>query len=86
MLPKQAAARRLEPDEAELRPFALRKFWNRLAEDDVLEVRCLLMIGERCFACEHLIEEVFSRLGQVLMDLEFLHAGLALRLRQEIFQ
>ena len=44
------------------------------------------MIGERRFAGEHLVEEVLARLGQVLVDLELLHAGLALRLRQKFFQ
>jgi len=51
-----------------LGPFALRKLWHRLADDDVLEVRGLLMIGEPRFAREHLIAEVFSWLGRICFN------------------
>ena len=65
----------LTSDEAELRAFALRQLWNRLAYDDVLEVCGLLVIGECSLAGEHLVEEVFSRLGQVLVNLESFTPG-----------
>ena len=77
---------RLTSDEPELRPLAFGEFRNRLPDDDVLEVVGLLMLGEGGFAREHLVEEEFPRLGDVLVDLELLDAGLALRLRQEVFQ
>src|ERR1700675_1321391 len=41
-------------DETELRPLALGKFGDSLADDDVLEVVGLLMVGECCFAGEAL--------------------------------
>lgn len=44
------------------------------------------MIGKRRFTCEHLVEEEFPRLGDVLVDLELLHARLPLRLRKKVFQ
>ena len=93
MIPARRLAkirRRAEPtrasNEAELRPLALCQFWNRLSDDDVLEVRGLLVVGECRLAGEHLVEEEFPRLCDVLVDLEFLHAGLLLRLRKKIFQ
>src|ERR1700760_2183208 len=46
----------------------------------------LLVLGERGLAGEHLVEEEFVRPGGVLVDLEFLDAGLLLRLRQELLQ
>src|SRR3954447_19794405 len=73
-------------DKPELRPLPLCKLRNCLRHDDILEVRRLLMVGKRRFAGEHLVEEVLSRLGQILVDLELLYAGLALRLRQKILQ
>ena len=44
------------------------------------------MLGKRRFACEYLVEEEFPRLGDVLVNLELLHARLALRLREKVFQ
>jgi hypothetical protein len=64
----------------------LASFRDRLTDDDVLEVVGLLMIGKRRFAREHLVEEEFPRLGDVLVDLELLHARLALRLRRKSFR
>src|SRR5205814_3869428 len=76
----------LNSDEAELRPLAPGEFRNRLAEDNILEMVGLLMLGEGRFTCEHLIEEEFPGLGDVLVNLERLDARLALRLRQKIPQ
>jgi hypothetical protein len=69
-----------------LLPLALGEFWDRLTDDDVLEVVGLLVIGERRFAREHLLEEEFPWLGDVLVDLERLDARLTLRLREKVFQ
>ena len=76
----------LASDEPELRTFAFGQFPHRLSDDDVLEVRRLLVIGESCFACEYLVEEVFVAARPGLVDLEFLHAGFALCLRKEFPQ
>ena len=46
----------------------------------------LLVVGKRRFSREHLVEEEFLRLCDVLVDLEFLYTGLLLRLRKKILQ
>src|SRR3984957_13889784 len=70
----------------ELRAFALGELWNRLPDDDLLEMPGLLVVGEGGFAGEHLVEEELLRLRRVLVDLEFPHAGFLLRLRKKILQ
>ena len=55
-------ASRLTSNEPELRPLAPGEFWDRLPDDDVLEVVGLLMLGEGGFTREHLVEEEFPRL------------------------
>src|SRR3954453_6383020 len=57
---------------------------HRLLEDQGLKVRRVGMLGERRLVPEDLVEEELRRLGQRLMDLEGEHAGLGLRLRQEL--
>jgi len=73
-------------DKPELRPFAFRELRDRPSDDDFLEMPGLLMVGECGFPGEHFVEKEFRRLGQVLVDLEFLYAGLLLGLRQELLQ
>ena len=67
-------------------PLAFCEFRNGLTDDDVPEVVGLLMIGESRFAREHFVEKEFARSFDVLVDLEFLHARLALRLREKVLQ
>src|SRR4051794_9333968 len=65
--PREARAEtRLNSDEPELGSLALGEFGDGLADDDVLEVVGLLVIGEGCFIGEHLVEEELARLGDVL--------------------
>jgi hypothetical protein len=73
-------------DKPELGPLALGQFRDCLPDDDILEMPGLLVIGEGRFTGEHFVEEKFVRLGRVLVDLEFLHAGFLLGLRQEFLQ
>ena len=49
-------------------------------------MRGLLVGSERGLILEDFVEEELLRLGQRLVDLEGLHAGLALGLRQEALQ
>jgi hypothetical protein len=46
----------------------------------------LLVIGKRRFAREHLVEEEFPRLGDVLVNLEMPSRRARVRLRQKILQ
>ncbi len=51
-----------------------------------LKCGSLLMLGERRLSREHLVEEEFPRLRDVLVNLELLHARLLPRLRKKILQ
>src|ERR1041384_8716103 len=67
-----------------LRAFALGEFRHRLAHDQRLEVIGLLMLGEGRLVLEDLVEEELWRLAGRRVDLERLHARLALGLWQEL--
>src|SRR5258707_6987 len=69
-----------------LGPIPLGERGQRLARDQRLEVVVMLVLGERRLILEDLVEEELLRLGQRLVDLESLHPGFALGLRQEALQ
>jgi hypothetical protein len=62
------------------------QFRDRLADDDVIEVIGLLVLGKCRLAGEHFVEEEFPRPGDIPVNLERLHAGLALRMRRKSFR
>jgi hypothetical protein len=72
-------------DEPELGALALRKLRNRLLDNDLLEVPRFLMIREGGFSGEDLVEEEFSWLGYILMNLKLLHAWLLLARARKFF-
>src|ERR1700742_4668170 len=73
-------------DISKLHTFAFCKLGKRLRDDDVLEMRRLLMLGERGLPRENLVEKEFSGLGRILVDLKLLYAGLLLSPRKEFLQ
>jgi hypothetical protein len=77
---------RADLDESKLSALAFRKFWNCLSNDDFLEVPRLLVVGKGGFSREDFVKEEFPRPGRILVDLEFLHAGLLLGLGKKVLQ
>src|SRR5450631_3270547 len=73
-------------DKSKLRPFALGKLRDRLAEDIFLEMLGLLVVCERGFRRKYFVEEELLRFGHALMNLEFLHARFLPRLGKKFSQ
>src|SRR3954452_7116666 len=78
--------RRGRSERRVLGALALNQLGQRLAGDERLEVRRLLMRREGVFVLEYLVEEEFGRFRLRLVDHEGPNARLLLRLRHEALQ
>ena len=60
----------MNPDEAELRPLAFREFGNSRADDDVLEVVGLPLVGEFSFAGEAALQSDIAQIRSLGSELD----------------